>query len=191
MMRKFALLVVGVGVLGWIGLSAQTTEATLTPIVAVGPCTFLDTPAGANVTMTGLGPCDIGYTSDAGEETLVEAILNATGVAWHDFHLEVGFGLGPAFVHVAPIHFGELVSLSGFTLVGQDPVPDPNTLDFVATGPDIPSGALTNLSAEVYPGGVIVETFTLRRIATIVPAPATLALLGLGLLLAGLGRPRA
>lgn len=164
-----------------VAFSVGRGEAVPTPTAAVGDCALVS----GQIVMTGLGPCDIFYANleELNEANLLEDILNETGQAWRDFHIEIGLGLGTGFLHSPTFFFEEASSTSGhFVLVSQSPAVNPNTLDFLAAGPDVAPGTLVSFDLEVYLSGIIVvgEPFTIRHLAT-VPGPASLILLGMSL----------
>ena len=133
-------------------------------------------------------------------------VVNNSGIAWDDFHFQLGFGTGAAFVPVGagfgldfdtpdadpaatstvfPVlnHQENLVEWSGATVnyLGG-PAGAPFSVAF-SLSIDVPDGV-----AALHPGGV--NRFTLRSFPTAqqVPEPATIALLGIGLAWAAVRR---
>ena len=118
-----------------------------------------------------------------------EGVLNGTGIAWTDYHLDLGFGTGGSFVsstagdgldfdsphNDSPIGFGPFSTI----VIGEDTI---DAYDAIV----VPGGFYNfGFSIDV-PNGI--SEFTIRQYPTIVPEPGTALLLAFGLL--GLGARR-
>jgi hypothetical protein len=110
-----------------------------------------------------------------------EGITNQTGVAWTDYHVELGFGTGANFVLADP-------SLG----LKFDPSPAPSSVDFAFVsaaggqtldywGGLIPHGGLLSLNFTISVPDLLSRSsqFTLRQMPS-VPEPGSVVLLGLG-----------
>ncbi|HKQ47079.1 MAG TPA: choice-of-anchor F family protein [Phycisphaerae bacterium] len=138
----------------------------------------------------GIGPVDLVFTvADTGGTTeyrMNEGVANNTGIAWSDYHMELGFGFGSGFVPATPgggLDFDAPDHDSPVTM-------GPGFPGFLVTELEIfASGFLPNTA---FNGGMIfhldvpdgVSEFTLRQSPVPVPEPTTVVMLlcGLGLL---------
>lgn len=138
----------------------------------------------------GIGPVDLVFTvADTGGTTeyrVNEGVANNTGIAWSDYHMELGFGFGSSFVAATP----------GGGLDFDAPDYDSP----VTFGPGFPSFIVTELEIfasgflpnTAFNGGMVlhldvpdgISEFTLRQSPIPVPEPTAgvLLLFGLGLL---------
>ena len=109
-----------------------------------------------------------------------EGVNNSTGVAWTDYHLALGYGVGASFVPSGP---GDGLD---FDAPDMDSVYDFGpftTLTITEDTIDAEGGVLPNLAFDEFdfpidvPDGI--TAFTVRQLPTI-PEPATLGLLAIG-----------
>jgi hypothetical protein len=124
-------------------------------------------------------------SSGVTEYLFAEGIFNASGIAWNDYHIELGFGIGDDFEPDPTIDLEfdatpapSSADFASFTLLPQslsffDGLIPANTglsLSFTIDVPNLPEG---------------VTQFTLRQYPSVVPEPGTavLAMMGMGLLL--------
>jgi hypothetical protein len=196
----------------------STGSLTVSPAVAPNndntaapsPNTIANPGFGIFLNAGGFGILDYEFNvADSGGTTeyfFTTNMVNNSGVAWDDFHFQLGFGTGPSFV---PVGAGSGLD---FDTPDRDPAPtssvfpvlnhQPNLVDWSGAtvnylgGPGgAPFSAAFSLSIDVpdglaalHPGGV--NRFTLRSFPTAqpIPEPTTTALLGLGLACAVLRR---
>jgi hypothetical protein len=132
----------------------------------------------------GIGPVDIEFTvvpsSGVTEYAFVEGVQNDTGIPWTDYHIQLGFGMGAAFMPSPPgdgldfdaPDYDSPFSFAPFTtvVVGEDDVdayggviPSPMFVSPFVFHVDVPDG---------------ITAFTVRQYPTtdFVPEPATLLL---------------
>lgn len=135
-------------------------------------------------------PIDIVFNVTASqgitEYLIAEGVFNASGVAWNDYHVQLGFGTGANFVLANP-------SLG----LSFDATPAPSSVDLPVTaltaqelgysGGLIPTNSGLSLSFTIDVPDINREgfTFTLRQYPSLVPEPASLVLAGFGVI--GLG----
>lgn len=165
---------------------------------AVGPQGFNAPLLGFGKLMTGLGPCDVTITvsgmaqGGSTDITLFEGVENMTGFRWHDFHHTLGYGSGAGFRESGEtddVFFFNTPAPTGdqFVLSGQDDPTAPDSLDWLASGPDFPSGGPTpniftlglhihDVDAQGVADNDGSTTFVLRQRATILPEPGALSL---------------
>ena len=138
----------------------------------------------------GVGLTDVEYVmADSGGTTeylITQTLINNTGQTWTDFHFELGFGVGAAFVRSVAL------DLLDFDTPEGDPAPassvfalldhQADTLDWA--GGMVPSIGVVAFSFSLdvpdnlqsfHPDGL--SRFTLRQIQTVVPEPSSLSLL--------------
>ncbi|BCS34962.1 hypothetical protein TBR22_A41880 [Luteitalea sp. TBR-22] len=202
-----AAVITGIG--QFILPGASTGSLSFSP--AVAPNNDNATAASPNTISTGLGPFlnaggfgildyefVVAESGGTTEYAFTTNVINNTGVAWNDFHFELGFGTGDSFVAVAS---GAALD---FDTPDRDPAPASSvfptldassnrldwsgaTVNYLGGGAGPFSSAFT-LSFDV-PDGIAalnpqgLNRFTLRSYptATPVPEPTTSALLVAGL----------
>ena len=121
------------------------------------------------------------------EYLFAEGVFNASGVAWNDFHIQLGTGTGANFTLLTPA-FG----------LNFDNTPAPSSVDLPITaltaqelgyaGGFIPTNTGLSLSFTITVPDLSREgnyQFTLRQLPSLVPEPASLMLASIGLI--GLG----
>ena len=154
--------------------------------------TFFDPFVPIDIVFTILKP---EFSSDG--FAISETVHNLTGRTWNDFHFRLGLGTGTSFVDFFPgedpdVEFGTLFAISADSdvfSIGSASFHSPRTLDF--TGGLVPSGTDVTFSFSIVEGFIDASdgsTFTLRQLPSLVPEPASILLVGLGL--AGLGALR-
>jgi PEP-CTERM motif len=122
----------------------------------------------------------------------VDTIVNSTSFVWNDYHYELGTGFQATFVNFNSVvnntAIGPQVNgfTPAFTAVAVSDVlttvnVSPHSVAF--TGGIVPNGPgnLVNFTVNVNVPEGFVGPFTLRQDFSVVPEPATLALLALGL----------
>lgn len=153
------------------------------------------------------GPGDVNNANNSTSLNFLESVTNSSGTTWHDYHFQIGNGVGDGFVPatttIAP-HFdgpnlGQLIATStGFILdSGQSGVGLLHSLDF-SSSVGVPSGPnIIEFDFNVFfrncPLGTLEcrEEFTLRQTPTItIPEPTTIALLAIGLFGVSFARKR-
>lgn len=161
----------------------------------------------------GFGNMDYEFNvADSGGTTeyfFTTTVVNNTGIAWTDFHFQLGFGTGANFL---PLN---VASALDFDAPGNDPAPTSSifpvlnhqwnvvewsgaTVNYAGSPAGGPVLVAFSLSIDV-PDGIVglnpqgVNRFTLRSFPTAplqAPEPTTAALLGVGLACAALRRRR-
>lgn len=140
-----------------------------------------------------LGPIDIVFSLQVSGGTteyfISEAVLNESGLAWGDFHFELGLGTGDDFAPFHKIVFIRPTILPGFDTPDRDPGPTSSVFTRVEHADDsiswsggrVPAGGTVDFSLSVDvpddPLGSLGQ-FTLRQLPTAVPEPAPVLLLG-------------
>lgn len=140
-----------------------------------------------------LGPIDIVFSlrvsGGTTEYSISEAVLNESGVAWGDFHFELGLGTGDDFAPFHKIVFIRPTILPGFDTPDRDPGPTSSVFARVEHADDsiswsggrVPPGGTVDFSLSVDvpddPLGSLGQ-FTLRQLPTAVPEPTPVLLLG-------------
>jgi hypothetical protein len=177
---------------------------------APSPNTIATGGLGVFLNAGGFGILDYEFNlADSGGTTeylFTTNVVNNSGIAWDDFHFQLGFGTGGAFVPV-----GAGVGLD-FDTPGADPAPTSTvfpvlnhqanvvewsgaTVNFLGGSAGAPFSVAFSLSidipdglAAIHPDGM--NRFTLRSFPTAqqIPEPAAAALLGVGLAWATLRR---
>jgi len=141
-------------------------------------------------TATDLDPFDMQITVAGGGvlRQILEDVINTTDEDWADYHMLLGFGLGPEFVPSEPgdgLGFADALSQAFPGLaISEDELSFDRGI--------VPIGEPADFALSIEVPGDQPFTFTLRQYPTtgdIIPEPATLSLLGLGALLA-IGRRR-
>ncbi len=139
----------------------------------------------------GIGPVDIEFTvipsGGVTEYLFTEGVQNGTGIPWTDYHMQLGFGVGSAFVPSPPgdgLDFDDGVSatspfsFSPFTtvIVTED---DIDAFGGVIVSPSFTFPFVFHIDV---PDGI--TTFTLRQYPTtdFIPEPSSLVLSSLALL---------
>jgi hypothetical protein len=179
---------------------------------APSPNTIANPGFGVFLNAGGFGILDYEFNvADSGGTTeyfFTTNMVNNSGVAWTDFHFQLGFGTGAAFV---PVAAGPGLD---FDTPGRDPVPTSSVFPLLNHQPNVvewsgatvnylggPGGAPFSVAfsmsldipdglAALHPQGA--NRFTLRSFPTAqqVPEPMTAGLVGLGLAAAALRRRR-
>jgi hypothetical protein len=131
-------------------------------------------------------PIDIVFnvTNSGGvtEYLFAEGVFNASGVAWNDYHVQLGFGTGDNFTLADPA-FG----------LNFDSTPPPSSVDLPITaltpvelgyaGGLIPTNSGLSLSFTITVPDLLREggfPFTLRQLPSLVPEPASAVLAAFG-----------
>jgi hypothetical protein len=163
-----------------LGSSSESHSAAFIPVITYEMTFAHVAPIDMLVNLTGAGAIRITF-----DTFLVDTVFNATGVAWTDYHFELGTGSGNGFVRpfdgLAFVENPPPVS-TAFTnhVQQQDSV--------VWSGGVVPAGGGVNFLLQVdVPDGL--SQFTLRQFpsTTGVPQPGSVLLLGAGVMgLAGL-----
>jgi hypothetical protein len=137
----------------------------------------------------GIGPVDIEFTvTNSGGVTeyhFREGVFNGTGIPWTDYHMQLGTGMGTAFLSSTPgdgldFDFPELsspVSMGPFTsvVVAEDSIDAYN-----GVVPPLVYVGYLHFHIDVRDG---ISSFTLRQYPTIdVPEPGSLLLSGMSVL---------
>ena len=140
-----------------------------------------------------MGPFDLEITVTGGIDpiNILEEVYNNTGIAWTDYHFELGYGLGPAFQRSSSTDGLFFISGSSLAFPLMTPIGTPEWDELSFAGGTVPplSWADFNLWVDL-PNGVDPFIFTLRQWPTtsVIPEPAALVLAALGfwcLLMAG------
>ena len=164
------LTVSGIAVTGSAGNWRLATSAQPNQLVVDKTATDLD-PFDMEITVTGGGQL----------REILENAINTTGEDWADYHILLGFGLGPDFVPSQPgdgLGFTNALSQAFPGLVITE-----DELSF--DGGTVPIGGAADFALTIGLPGDEPITFTLRQFPTtgdVIPEPATLSLLGLGAL---------
>jgi hypothetical protein len=196
----------------------STGSLTFSPVVAPNndntvapsPNTIANGGLGIFLNAGGFGILDYEFNlADSGGTTeyfFRTNVVNNTGVAWNDFHFQLGFGTGPSFVPVSA-GFGldfdtpdgdPIATSSVFPVLNHQPSLaewSGATVNYLGNSGGGPFSAAFSLSIDIpdglgalHPQGV--NRFTLRSFPTAqkVPEPTTAALIGVGLACAVLRR---
>ena len=145
--------------------------------------------------MNSLGPCDLTITvtgiepGGSADFELIEGVRNDSAFNWQDFHHSLGYRRNGVFTRSGAndgVYFSATPPKTGehFVLSGQDDPLQPNSLDWLVSGPDFAIGDTNDFRfglhiSDVDEFGVRdndgITTFTLRQQATI-PEPGALSL---------------
>ena len=122
----------------------------------------------------------VAFSEGVTEYSFFESVDNNTGVNWSSYTMVLGFGVGAAFV-ASPAGDG-----LDFDAPQFNTPPVSSVMPIVGLNEDILvwSGGIHGIAAQSYQFRIDVpdvESFTLRQIATPVPEPSTIVLMGLAL----------
>jgi len=146
-------------------------------------------------TLTSLEPDDIVFVDSLSDAQLYlivfEHVTNESGIAWNDFHYTLGYGADDQFVQSEAGDGLGFVGLSGllpfgfpvnevpYSSVFTEYVMYEDTLDW--WGGLVPDHGVVDFGIGILVNNIGVDSFTLREQPSPIPEPATMFLLGSGL----------
>ncbi len=175
------------GVAGVVGGGTASITGPFTPMPNNFPSAIAANFAAVQKTfLSSDTPIDIVFNVDNSqgvtEYLFAEGVFNASGVAWNDYHIQLGTGTGDGFVLANPalgLQFDSTPAPSSADFTSA--VLLPQTLAFSNGLIPASSGLSLSFTVDVpdigdNPG----YQFTLRQFPSVVPEPTSMALFGLG-----------